>query len=191
MADTPENEELTQEELDELSKMVEKSDPSEDLEPGVDDGAVISDAGLIADTGIELPEGFDLNEDATHAMDIEMPFPEPVAAALKMETFSDRPVKSQNPMHSFERIEDVPLELTVELGRTKLLIKDVLDLGAGSIVELEKMAGEPVDLLANGLLIARGEVVVIDDNFGVRITEVITSAARKMLAEEAADLSAA
>ena len=63
------------------------------------------------------------------------------------------------------RVRDIPLEVTVELGRTRLLIRDILDLGAGSIIELDKIAGEPVDLFANGLLVARGEVVVIDDNF--------------------------
>ena len=81
-------------------------------------------------------------------------------------------------LEGFERVQDIPLEVTVELGRTRLLIRDILELGVGSIIELEKMAGEPVDLLANGLLIARGEVVVIEDNFGVRITEIITAADR-------------
>ena len=80
---------------------------------------------------------------------------------------------------SMSRVRDIPLEVTVELGRTRLLIRDILDLGAGSIIELDKIAGEPVDLFANGLLVARGEVVVIDDNFGVRVTEIITAADRK------------
>ena len=83
----------------------------------------------------------------------------------------------------FERVQDIPLEITVELGRTKLLIRDILELETGAIIELEKMAGEPVDLLANGLLVARGEVVVIEDNFGVRITEIITQAERKELTD--------
>ncbi len=73
------------------------------------------------------------------------------------------------------RVRDIPLEVTVELGRTRLLIRDIMDLSAGSIIELDKIAGEPVDLLANGLLVARGEVIVIDDNFGVRVTEIITA----------------
>jgi flagellar motor switch protein FliN/FliY len=68
---------------------------------------------------------------------------------------------------------DIPLEVTVELGRTSKLIKDILKLGPGSIIELEKLAGEPVDILVNGKFIAKGEVVVIDENFGVRITEII------------------
>lgn len=91
----------------------------------------------------------------------------------------------------FERVQDIPLEITVELGRTKLLIRDILDLETGAIIELEKMAGEPVDLLANGLLVARGEVVVIEDNFGVRITEIITQAERKELTDWTEDRQAA
>jgi flagellar motor switch protein FliN/FliY len=87
----------------------------------------------------------------------------------------------------FERVQDIPLEITVELGRTKLLIRDILDLESGAIIELEKMAGEPVDLLANGLLVARGEVVVIEDNFGVRITEIITQSERKEISSEWAE----
>lgn len=69
---------------------------------------------------------------------------------------------------------DIPLEVTVELGRTKRLIKDVLELGVGSVIELDKLAGEPVDVVVNSKLVARGEVVVIDENFGVRITDIIT-----------------
>jgi len=78
------------------------------------------------------------------------------------------------------RVRDIPLEVTVELGRTRLLIRDILDLSPGSIIELDKLAGEPVDLLANGMLVARGEVIVIDDNFGVRVTEIITAAERQL-----------
>lgn len=81
------------------------------------------------------------------------------------------------------RVRDIPLEVTVELGRTRILIRDILDLGAGSIIELDKIAGEPVDLFANGLLVARGEVIVIEDNFGVRVTEIITAADRSQMKE--------
>jgi flagellar motor switch protein FliN len=70
-------------------------------------------------------------------------------------------------------IMDVPLEIAVELGRTKRLIKDILEFGAGSIIELDKLAEEPVDILVNGRVIAKGEVVVIDESFGVRITEIL------------------
>jgi len=68
---------------------------------------------------------------------------------------------------------DIPLKVTVELGRTKKVIKDILELSQGSIIELDKLAGEPVDILVNNKLIAKGEVVVIDENFGVRVTDII------------------
>ena len=75
-------------------------------------------------------------------------------------------------------ILDVPLQVTVELGRTHKSIKEILDLSNGSIVELDKLAGEPVDILVNGKLLAKGEVVVIDENFGVRITDIVDPAER-------------
>lgn len=71
-------------------------------------------------------------------------------------------------------IMDVPLHVTVELGRTRKLIREILDLTPGSVVELDKLAGEPVDILVNGKLIAKGEVVVIDENFGVRVTDIVS-----------------
>ncbi|MBI4778614.1 flagellar motor switch protein FliN, partial [Candidatus Desantisbacteria bacterium] len=70
-------------------------------------------------------------------------------------------------------IMDVPMDVTVELGRKKMSVREILDLGVGSIVELDRMAGESVDILANGKLVAKGGVVVIDDTFGVRVTEII------------------
>ncbi len=73
---------------------------------------------------------------------------------------------------------DVQMSLTVELGRTKMFIKEILGLGEGSIIELDKLAGEPVDLLVNGKLVAKGEVVVIDENFGVRVTDIVTPSER-------------
>lgn len=69
---------------------------------------------------------------------------------------------------------DIPLKVTVELGRTQKQIKDILELSQGSIIELDKLAGEPVDILVNQKLIAKGEVVVIDENFGVRVTDIIS-----------------
>ncbi|MBN2618873.1 MAG: flagellar motor switch protein FliN [Spirochaetales bacterium] len=75
---------------------------------------------------------------------------------------------------------DVSMELTVELGRTKWQIKDILGIGEGTIIELDKLAGEPVDILVNKNLIARGEVVVIDENFGVRVTEIVSAGAKSV-----------
>ncbi len=71
-------------------------------------------------------------------------------------------------------IMDVPLQVTVELGRTRKLIREILELAPGSVVELDKLAGEPVDILVNGKIVAKGEVVVIDENFGVRITGIVS-----------------
>jgi flagellar motor switch protein FliN/FliY len=73
---------------------------------------------------------------------------------------------------------DVPLEITVELGRTKMLVKDLLQLGQGSVIELDKIAGEPAEILVNGRLVARGEVVVVNEKFGVRLTDIISPAER-------------
>jgi flagellar motor switch protein FliN/FliY len=75
-----------------------------------------------------------------------------------------------------ERLYDVPVELAVEIGRTQMTIRETLALGPGSIVTLNRLAGEPVDLLVNGKPIARGEVVVLDEEFGLRVTEVLTGA---------------
>jgi flagellar motor switch protein FliN/FliY len=79
---------------------------------------------------------------------------------------------------SMEVLLDVPLEISVELGRMKMMVREVLDLGTGSIIEVDKAAGEPVDVMVNGRLVAKGEVVVIEDNFGVRITEILNPAER-------------
>ncbi|MDH4200298.1 MAG: flagellar motor switch protein FliN [Spirochaetia bacterium] len=86
-------------------------------------------------------------------------------------------MKGQMPSN-IELLLDVQMILTVELGRTKKYVKDILGLGEGSIIELDKLAGEPVDLLVNGKLIAKGEVVVIDENFGVRVTDIVGPAER-------------
>jgi flagellar motor switch protein FliN/FliY len=81
-----------------------------------------------------------------------------------------------NPMQSQENIaliKDVPLEVTVELGRTSKSISEILDFSPGTIIELDKIAGEPIDVLVNGKFVAKGEVVVIEESFGVRVTEII------------------
>ena len=77
------------------------------------------------------------------------------------------------PKENIDLIMDVPLEVTVELGRTSKSIHDILDFAPGTIIELNKIAGEPIDVLVNGKYVAKGEVVVIEESFGVRITEII------------------
>lgn len=83
-----------------------------------------------------------------------------------------------NARNDIEMILDIPVQLTVELGRTKIAIKNLLQLAQGSVVELDGMAGEPMDVLVNGCLIAQGEVVVVNDKFGIRLTDIITPSER-------------
>lgn len=82
------------------------------------------------------------------------------------------------PAHGIELLLDVQLQVSVELGRSNLPIRDILALRSGSVIELDKLAGEPADVSINGTLIARGEVVVVDEKFGVRITEVVSKSKR-------------
>ena len=109
---------------------------------------------------------------------------EPVAGAGD-EPLGAAPQHAEGGDADMARLHDVPVELTVEIGRTRMTIGETLGLGPGAIVSLNRLAGEPVDLLVNGTPIARGEVVVIDEEFGRRITEVGAGMAR--LGGEAAD----
>jgi flagellar motor switch protein FliN len=77
-----------------------------------------------------------------------------------------------------ELLLDVPLSVTVELGRTKMTIQELLSLGPGSVVELDKVAGEPLDIVVNDRLVARGEAVVVNDKFGIRITDIVSKTER-------------
>lgn len=103
-------------------------------------------------------------------------------ANVQQASFStfEEPKLSGHEQRNLDILLDVPLKVTVELGRTKKPIKDILDLATGSIIELDKLAGEPVDILVNETLVAKGEVVVIDENFGVRVTDIISKSARIM-----------
>ena len=85
---------------------------------------------------------------------------------------------TRNTHNDIDFILDIPVQLTVELGRTKIAIKNLLQLAQGSVVELDGLAGEPMDVLVNGCLIAQGEVVVVNDKFGIRLTDIITPSER-------------
>ncbi|MDX9993755.1 MAG: flagellar motor switch protein FliN [Rhodocyclaceae bacterium] len=99
--------------------------------------------------------------------------PQPVAQPAQIfEQFAGSADANAN--HGLELILDIPVQLTVELGRTKISIRNLLQLAHGSVVELDGLAGEPMDVLINGTLIAQGEVVVVNDKFGIRLTDVIT-----------------
>jgi len=89
---------------------------------------------------------------------------------------SDKPEvnESAQDRKNLDFILDIPLQVTVELGRTKLLVKDILQLNQGAVVELTKLAGEPLDIFVNSKLVARGEAVVINDKFGVRLVDIVS-----------------
>ena len=86
--------------------------------------------------------------------------------------------KDVDEIHNLDFILDIPLRVSVELGRTKIMVRDLLQLGQGSVVELAKYAGEPLELLVNDKLIARGEVVVVNEKFGIRLTDIISPVER-------------
>lgn len=104
------------------------------------------------------------------------PQPDASANVQKVEyaTFKEKPAATAG-AGNIDLIYDIPLEITVELGRTEMQIRKILELGKGAVIQLDKLAGEPVDILANHKLIAKGEVVVIEENFGVRITDIIST----------------
>jgi flagellar motor switch protein FliN/FliY len=99
------------------------------------------------------------------------------ASAAVFKDFSCSPSKNET-HNDIDFILDIPVQLTVELGRTKIAIKNLLQLAQGSVVELDGMAGEPMDVLVNGCLIAQGEVVVVNDKFGIRLTDIVTPSER-------------
>ncbi|WP_420998345.1 flagellar motor switch protein FliN [Cupriavidus sp. 30B13] len=103
------------------------------------------------------------------------------AAATPAASKVFQPLEKEAPTgfhNDIEMILDIPVQLTVELGRTKVPIKTLLQLAQGSVVELDGLAGEPMDVLVNGYLIAQGEVVVVNDKFGIRLTDIITPSER-------------
>lgn len=91
---------------------------------------------------------------------------------------SNDPELNPHPSRRFELLLDVPMDVTVELGRSRMTIQDLLGLSPGSVIELDKVAGEPLDIVVNGRLIARGEAVVVNDKFGVRIMDIVSRSER-------------
>lgn len=107
----------------------------------------------------------------------EVAAPAETVAAPAFANFSGVP-PAQTAGNDIAMILDIPVQLTVELGRTRIPIKNVLQLAQGSVVELDALAGEPMDVLVNGYLIAQGEVVVVNDRFGIRLTDIVTPSER-------------
>ena len=125
----------------------------------------------------------DLPEDDSKADIDDISFPEPSVSKAEFQHLSEPSGKSEK--RNIDLLMDVNLPISIELGRTRMSISDILALGPGSVVELNKLAGEPVDLLVNQKIVAKGEVVVIDENFGVRVTQLMTPEERlKSLGEE-------
>lgn len=129
-----------------------------------------SDFGLFDEEGKEEKKDEDLGVATEQESAPKKAAPAPKAKSSPIDL--ERPI-SLDSSGNMGLLLDIKMNLTVELGRTKRPIKDVLGFGRGTVVELEKLNGEPVDIMVNGRLIARGEVVVIDESYGVRVTEII------------------
>jgi flagellar motor switch protein FliN/FliY len=97
---------------------------------------------------------------------------------LEVPEFQDQGKTTQGATKDINFILDIPLEVTVVIGRTKILVQELLQLGQGSVVALEKLAGEPMEVYVNDRLIGRGEVVVVNERFGIRLTDIISPAER-------------
>ncbi|MCR5474368.1 MAG: flagellar motor switch phosphatase FliY [Lachnospiraceae bacterium] len=122
--------------------------------------------------GMGMNQGMGMQPQMGAAPQMGMPMPNINIQPASFTPFSTD-VSAMQSQENIALIKDVPLEVTVELGRTSKAISDILDFAPGTIIELDKIAGEPVDVLVNGKLVAKGEVVVIEENFGVRVTEII------------------
>src|SRR3954463_6893146 len=128
------------------------------------------DASIDDDWGAAIAEQAKAEADAMQSASAAAP-----AAVFK--DFSNKGTKQETP-NDIDFILDIPVQLTVELGRTKIAIKNLLQLAQGSVVELDGLAGEPMDVLVNGCLSAQGEVVVVNDKFGIRLTDIIPPSER-------------
>lgn len=150
---------------------------ADDIMAGLDDSGGGADmGGGAADDDLSALLGGDSGggggDDMGFGGDMGGGAPAPAAAPAPRAAAHSAPIDV--PEGNLEVLLDVPLEVVVELGRTDLQIKEILSLAPGSVVELNRMAGEPINIMVNGKLVARGEVVVIDENFGVKITHIIS-----------------
>lgn len=108
------------------------------------------------------------------------PAPQPQKRDIVVRTANFNTLKNESngQIGNMDMILDIPLSVSVELGRARMLVKDLLQLSQGAVVELEKLAGEPMEILVNGRLIARGEAVVVNDKFGVKLTDIVSPTER-------------
>lgn len=118
----------------------------------------------------------DIRQDSEEIPKVDESGDELSTKGVIFETLS--PQQTEEQKQDINLILDIPIDLSVELGRTKMAIKDLLNLTQGSVIALDGLAGEPLDILINGYLIAQGEIVVVGDNYGIRITDIITPSER-------------
>jgi flagellar motor switch protein FliN len=118
----------------------------------------------------------DIRQDSEDIPKVDENIDELSTKGVIFETLS--PQQTEEQKQDINLILDIPIDLSVELGRTKMAIKDLLNLTQGSVIALDGLAGEPLDILINGYLIAQGEIVVVGDNYGIRITDIITPSER-------------
>lgn len=118
----------------------------------------------------------DIRQDSEEIPKVDESVDELSTKGVIFETLS--PQQTEEQKQDINLILDIPIALSVELGRTKMAIKDLLNLTQGSVIALDGLAGEPLDILINGYLIAQGEIVVVGDNYGIRITDIITPSER-------------
>ena len=136
-------------------------------EPGQDQNDIADEwAAALAEQEKTVPDGASSGTDVSAA---------DTTAALFPKLSGGKTIQANN---DIDMILDIPVQLTVELGRTRIPIKHILQLAQGSVIELDAMAGEPMDVLVNGCLIAQGEVVVVNDKFGIRLTDIVTPSER-------------
>ncbi len=135
---------------------------------GGEGGPEVSDGAESAGNGAGAPAAGGAAAEASAAPPVE----------TKPADFAELRGNSSEALANMDMILDIPVTVSVELGRAEMIIKDILQLGQGSVVELEKLAGEPMEILVNGRLVARGEVVMVEEKFGVRLTDIISPTER-------------
>jgi len=146
---------LSQDDIDKL--MGGGGEEKKDKEKNLDQDKLAEDWAAALESGEVIEEG------------------KPLERGAKKATFTElEEGRHGGPAKEFDFILDIPLEVTVEMGRTRMLINDLLQIGQGSVIELNRLAGEPLDILINSKLIARGEVVVVNEKFGIRITDIVS-----------------
>ena len=131
---------------------------------------------MATDTPVQTSNAVDARQADPHAIGSSPVHPD--AAGAVPHVLEQLQQSAGTTSRDIERIMDIPVQLSVEIGRTRTSIKNILQLAQGSVVELDALAGEPMDVLVNGYLIAQGEVVVVNDKFGIRLTDIVTPSER-------------